>query len=256
MAKDMWKIMRLRSGHGERDAANFLGPAHAKEPYLVTYWSFAVWNDEHKVIVDTAVNEEDEHLWYTDVPNIIKPEERLPRQIKDNLGWDVEDVDTVILTHLHWDHTGYNYVFKNADFYVQREEYEYGIRYGQTPGFPFFHKKANFDKTAVPYHRWRFVDGEAQIFPGLMVIPTPGHSKAMQSVLVNTDEGAACITGDAVNTLYSIENDFVTGVMMDAEAQRATYRKIRQVADVILTSHDVNSDSCYDHQTGGWPKLD
>lgn len=256
MANDEWHIMRLYGGYGNRMAAqNFMGPDHYGEVYPVPYWAFAVWNDEHKILVDTAVGEQDEHLWYTNVPNIMTEEQKLPNNLKAALGWETDDVDIVINTHLHWDHTGNNHLFKNATFYVQREDYEYGIKYGQNEGFAKFYKKSNFDKTAVPYHKWHFVDGEEQILPGILLFPTPGHGKAMQSVLVYTDEGEACIAGDAVNTMYSIENDLVTVAMMDAQAQRDSYAKIRQVADVILTSHELPGETAYDHQTSGWPKL-
>ena len=254
MAKDTWNIMRLKGGSSRRNAANFIGPEHDGEPYDVPFWFFAVWNDEHKIIVDTTAGE-DEHLWYTDVPNIILPEEKLPVQIKNALGWDMEDVDIVINTHLHWDHTGYNKAFPNATFYVQREEYEYGINYGMEPGFPLFYKKDNFDKTAVPYHRWHFAEGEEQILPGLMLIPVRGHGKAPQMVLVSTESGEACITGDAVNTMYSLENDYLTPAMMDPDGQLEAYKKVRQIAEFCITSHDLQDEKCYDHQTGGWPEL-
>lgn len=108
-----WKIMRLRCGHTVRDAVNFLGVAHAKEDYQVTFWSYAIWNEQYKILVDTGVNREDEQPWYTKVPNIVKDEERLDRQLEDHLGWKPEEVDAVIFTHLHYDHTGYAYLFKN-----------------------------------------------------------------------------------------------------------------------------------------------
>ena len=252
--KNTWNVMRLKGGSARRNAANFIGPEHDGEPYDVPFWFFAIWNDEHKIIVDTTAGDE-ERLWYTDVPNVIPEEEKLPVQIKSALGWDMEDVDTVINTHLHWDHTGYNKDFPNAVFCVRREEYEYGINYGMQPGFSFFYKLDHFDKTAVPYHRWHFVDGEEELFPGLMLIPASGHGKAPQMVLVCTEEGEACITGDVVNTMYSIENDYVTAAVMDPEGQIETYEKIRQIADFCLTSHDLAYEQCYDHQTGNWPVL-
>lgn len=254
MAKNTWNIMRLRAGETKRKAGGFLGLGHANEEFTVTYWIFAVWNDEHKIVIDTGVNEEDEDPWYTSIPNLVKPEERLPRQLKDNLGWEVEDVDTVILTHLHYDHTGYAYLFKNADFYVQREEYEYGINCVQE-GFGLFYKKSNFDKNAIKYSSLRLLDGETQILPGIVCIPTRGHTVGHQSVLVDTAEGAICVTGDAVNAKLALDEEINAGPLVDGIAQKNAYKKIKQVAQMVCTAHDMDAEDVYDHQTSGFPKI-
>ena len=98
-----WNIMRLRGGTTPRKKTAMFGNAKAAEDMLVTYWCFAVWNDEHKIIIDCGVNEEDEHPWYNPPANTVPPEDKLPAQL-DYLGWKPEDVDTVIFTHLHYDH--------------------------------------------------------------------------------------------------------------------------------------------------------
>ena len=252
--ENVWNIMRLRQGNTLRDAAGFLGPEHAGEEYQVTFWCFAVWNDTHKIMVDTGISLADEHPWYTDIPIIFTPEERLERQLADNLGWTFDDIDTVIHTHLHYDHTGHNREMRNAVFYVQKEEYEWALTCPAT-GFGFAYNKSNYDKTSVPYYNWRFVEGEQLIYPGIMVFPTPGHGHMHQSVLVNTKDGAACITGDAANTLVSLEKELAVGPLQDAYAQMESYKKIKQVSELIITAHDINSDTCYDHQTDGWPRI-
>lgn len=249
-----WKIMRLRCGQTVRDAVNFLGAAHAKEDYQVTFWSYAIWNEQYKILVDTGVNREDEQPWYTKVPNIVKDEERLDRQLEDHLGWKPEEVDAVIFTHLHYDHTGYAYLFKNAEFYVQKQEYEYGIHAGTT-GFGLAYKKSNFDKHAVKYTNWRFLEGETMVFPGLLCFPTPGHTVGHQSVLADTEEGAVCITGDAVNCLEILVKDINAGPLVTGTGQKESYAKIRQVAERVCTSHDMDSECVYDHQTGGFPEI-
>lgn len=247
-----WNIMRLRGGTTPRKKTGMFGNAKAAEDMLVTYWSFAVWNDTHKIIIDCGVNEEDETPWYTSVKNTVPPEQKLPAQLAF-LGWKPEDVDTVIFTHLHYDHTGYAYLFKNARFYVQRKEYEVGMNQEQK-GYFAFYKRANYDKTAIKYSSWRFLDGETEIHPGVMAIPTPGHAIGHQSILVDTAEGAVCVTGDAVNVKFALDNNTTHGLPLhDGIAQLASYEKIRQVADRVATAHDENSDEVYDHQTSGFP---
>jgi N-acyl homoserine lactone hydrolase len=100
------------------------------------------------------------------------------------------DVACVINTHLHFDHCGGNRLFAGVPIYVQRIERE----------------AAKEDDYTVP--RWvefdgaRYVelDGEAEVVPGVRVVPTPGHSPGHQSVLVETYEGLVVVAGDVAYT--------------------------------------------------------
>ncbi len=66
-------------------------------------------------------------------------------QLKEHLGWEPEDVDIVIHTHLHYDHAGNDYLFKNAKFIIQRDEFEYGMNCPET-GFGFAFNKKRYDQ--------------------------------------------------------------------------------------------------------------
>lgn len=249
-----WTVMRLRAGDTPRKKTAMFGNARATEDMLATYWVFAVWNDEHRIIVDCGVNEEDETPWYPAPKNNVPDDQKLPAQL-EYLGWKPEDVDTVIFTHLHYDHTGYAYLFKDARFYVQRSEYEIAMNEPQQ-GYFAFYKRSNYDKHAIRYSAWRFLDGETEIYPGLMAIPTPGHAVGHQSVLVDTDEGAVCITGDAVNVKYALDNNVTNGLpLYDGIAQLRSYEKIRQIADRVATAHDEDAPGVYNHQVSGFPLI-
>lgn len=254
MDNSTWNIMRLRAGDTPRKKTAMYGNAKASEDMLATYWTFALWNDEHKIIVDCGVNEEDETPWYNAPANNVPANEKLPAQLSF-LGWEPDDVDTVIFTHLHYDHTGYAYLFKRAKFFVQRAEYDAAMNRPQE-GYFAFYKRSNYDKTAIRYSAWCFLDGETEIYPGIIAVPTPGHSIGHQSLLIDTSEGAVCITGDAVNVKYAIDHNVTNGLpIYDGLAQLNSYKKIRQIADRIITAHDEVSPDVYDHQTSGFPIL-
>ena len=224
-----WTVMRLRAGDTPRKKTAMFGNARATEDMLATYWVFAVWNDEHRIIVDCGVNEEDETPWYPAPKNNVPDDQKLPAQL-EYLGWKPEDVDTVIFTHLHYDHTGYAYLFKDARFYVQRSEYEIAMNEPQQ-GYFAFYKRSNYDKHAIRYSAWRFV-------------------------LVDTDEGAVCITGDAVNVKYALDNNVTNGLpLYDGIAQLRSYEKIRQIADRVATAHDEDAPDVYNHQVSGFPLI-
>jgi N-acyl homoserine lactone hydrolase len=100
------------------------------------------------------------------------------------------DVKIVINSHLHFDHCGQNAVFKHAPFYVQRSELERARR----------HEKATAEWFDFAGARFELLDGDAEIAPGVRVVATPGHTVGHQSVLVETEGGAAVMIGDAAYT--------------------------------------------------------
>ena len=128
------------------------------------------------VLVDTGMidstPELDEEWHPTTYP------ERIPR----------EGVVAVVNTHLHFDHCGGNRLFAGSGvpIYVQRAEREAA----REPDYTV--------PEWVEFAGARYVelDGEAEIVPGVRVLPTPGHSPGHQSVLVDTEDGLVVVAGD------------------------------------------------------------
>jgi N-acyl homoserine lactone hydrolase len=96
------------------------------------------------------------------------------------------DVVCVINTHLHFDHCGGNRLFAGTPTHVQRVEREAARADGYTIA-----EWVEFDGATYVEH-----DGEAEILPGVRVLPTPGHTPGHQSVLVDTDDGLVVLAGD------------------------------------------------------------
>jgi N-acyl homoserine lactone hydrolase len=96
------------------------------------------------------------------------------------------DIVCVINTHLHFDHCGGNRLFAGVPIHVQRVEREAARADDYTIA-----EWVDFDGATYVEH-----DGEAEIAPGVRLLPTPGHTPGHQSVLVNTDEGLVVVGGD------------------------------------------------------------
>jgi N-acyl homoserine lactone hydrolase len=96
------------------------------------------------------------------------------------------DVVCVINTHLHFDHCGGNRLFAGKPIHVQRSEREAARADDYT--IPSW---VEFEGATYVEH-----DGEAEIAPGIRVLPTPGHTAGHQSVLVDTDDGLVVLGGD------------------------------------------------------------
>ncbi len=160
---------------------------------------FLVEGNGMKIMVDTGMSDtEIAHKYHH--PGSTQPEGyAIPDQLK-KMGVDPSEIDAVILTHLHWDHCYHLHAFTNAKFYVQQIEYafakepiplyhksyEYPALYGMTPQFDGI--------------EFELLDGETEIFDGISVYPSPGHSVGHQTVVVNTTEGEFHCCGDLVFT--------------------------------------------------------
>lgn len=248
---DTWKLMALKLGISCSDKSIFTC-ADGVGTYLeIPIWSVAIWNDEHKIIVDTGYHDDKWVVEYCNLPSVMKEEEKIQNIIKDKLGWSVDDVDIVINTHLHYDHCGNNNLFKNAKFYVSRTEWDFANN--PLPSQRGIYYEPLFDYRAVQYFDWNFIDGEAEILPGIMAFPTPGHTPGHMSLIVKTEEGVVCVAGDCVNLVENIRDNKPPQISYSNVMQFNSYDEIRKRAEFIIPGHEcwaVESG-----QTSNFPKI-
>lgn len=161
------------------------------------------------------------------------------------IGLKPEDIEIVILTHLHWDHSQNNNLFKNAEFIMQKEE----LRYAIAPLPP--HRMTYEAFTAGMRPGWfdtppkvRVIDGDKEITDGVSVICTPGHTPGFQSVVVRSQKGNIVIAADTVNTFENwgssaLGTHLPGGVLVNLEDYLQSMEKIEEIADIVLPGHDA-----------------
>lgn len=111
------------------------------------------------------------------------------------LGHTRSEVIGIVICHLHFDHCGESRLFPGVPIYVQKAEYEATREKDYTvPEWVDF-----------PGARYAFLGGDAEPWPGVHILSTPGHTPGHQSVLVDTDEGGVLLTGQAVYDLAEYE---------------------------------------------------
>jgi glyoxylase-like metal-dependent hydrolase (beta-lactamase superfamily II) len=148
-----------------------------------------------------------------------------------------DDVRTVVMTHLHWDHCHGSSLLPRARFVVQDRELRYGVYpaeqdrrvYEFTRGAPFLADLPRMDA----------VDGPAEVAPGVTVIATPGHSPGHQSVLVETASGPYLIAGDMIDLYENWTDRVPSGPTVDVDAWERSYDELTALDAEVLPGHDV-----------------
>ncbi len=149
-----------------------------------------------------------------------------------------EDIDLLICTHFDGDHAGNHAAFPNAQFVVQREHYE--VARNGHPRFAVM--RSQWD---VPTSRYRLIDGDFELLPGLELIETSGHVPGHQSVLVRLPQtGPVLLAIDAVARRENFVPDRTAGPMdLDQEGAIASTRKLldlvqREHVSLVIFGHD------------------
>ena len=110
----------------------------------------------------------------------------------NSIGLKPQDIDTVILTHLHFDHADNVGLFPQARFILQKREWEYA----QSP-LPIQRSRYKPQTLRELEHLDLVLVGDGyEVEPGVNVILVPGHTKGQQAVVVNTCEGRYVLAGD------------------------------------------------------------
>ena len=149
-------------------------------PKVEAVYAYAVPHPSGLVLLDTGIGAADEETeaWY-------RPQ-RIPLQhaLSEN-GWTLDDVHLVVNCHLHFDHCGGNPLLLGRRVVAQRTE----LATARAGGYTF--------EELVEGATYEELDGEAEVLPGVHVIPTPGHTDGHQSVAVVCDDGSIVLAGQS-----------------------------------------------------------
>jgi N-acyl homoserine lactone hydrolase len=149
-------------------------------------------------------------------------------------GLKPEDIDIIIHTHLHNDHCENDYKCTKARVYVQKAEYDFFLQ-----PHPLDHR---YFPDLLEDVEVVLVEGDTEIVEGIQVLLTPGHTVGGQSVVVNTSQGKAVITGFCCNEQnFPASGPVVApGVHINAIDAYESARKVREMADILLPLHDLS----------------
>jgi N-acyl homoserine lactone hydrolase len=226
---DYYTIQPLRLGTIRRKKENMSYKCGVVDIINFPLISYYLEGASQKIIVDTGGTPPDGVKWQ---PYFRTENESLDKALH-NIGVSPEEIDIVILTHLHWDHASNNCLFPKARFIVQKQEYDYLIT-------PEPEAKEGYDLGLVLKTEYELVDGDGTVIPGISVVLAPGHSAGMQCVVVETRAGKYILGGDLVTLFenWEAEPHIPNGVYYDLNVMLESLEKIDGIHGIVLPGHD------------------
>jgi len=171
------------------------------------------------------------------------------------IGLTTEDIDFVILSHLHSDHAGgivgFNSKgeriprFPNAKYIIQTEEWKYALQPDERTRATYMVE--NF-KVLDESGQIELVNGEKEIVPGIRVKLTGGHTKGQQVIFIQGGEEAIVYPSDIIPTVSHLRVPYVAGVdiypLEVMEEKRKLINDCLQNNWMIAFDHEIDPKLC------------
>ncbi len=207
----------------------------------------------HNVLVDPGLGnkytEKQKKIWK------IKNEPSVVESLAA-IGLTPDDIDVVVLTHLHFDHSGACTrfdeagrvvpTFRRAKHFIQRGEWEDATHPDErTKGTYFLENYVPLQEAGLV----EFLDGDAEIVPGVSVVVTGGHTKHHQIIFARSQGKTAVYLGGIVSSVnhikiaYTMAFDLYPVEVM--EWRRKLYPKAIEENWIICLEHDPQYPAIY-----------
>ena len=220
-------------------ANSFMFPAdddHAT-PHPIDFFIWVVRNENRTILIDTGFDTGEARR--RDIPLVVEPHEALKR-----IGVDAETVETVVVTHLHFDHAGTLDRYPGAHFHVQESEVAFATGPCMCDGV--LNDAYSVDHVCTLVRkiysgRVQFHDGDGVVAPGITVHRVGGHTRGMQCVKVATQSGAVVLASDATHYYENFETRKPFRITLDVADTLASYTRLEELATSrkhIVPGHD------------------
>lgn len=161
----------------------------------VTSGPVYIWliNGDEKIVVDAGVAE-------TAIYPVEGGGERGVVKALAQEGVRPEEVEKLVLTHLHFDHCANVQLFHNARVYVQRREWKFAMN--PLPVLRDLYVQKYLE--TIESMDLCLLNGDAEVSEGLRLVTLPGHTPGLQGVVVDSGSGKYLMASDHFYTYINI----------------------------------------------------
>ena len=235
---DTYEIYAVRYGHHPRKSAeNFIGGDDHETDMPLDYFVWAIKGAGKTYVLDTGFD-----------PEVAKRRGRITtlpiHEGLKSIGVDVDQVEDVVISHMHYDHAGNLGLFPNARFHIQDAEMAYCTGRCMCHAIMRFPFEAQDVEAMVrrgfegegPFH-----DGDTELAPGITLHKLGGHTKGLQVMRVNTQRGPVVLASDATHLYANLERNHPFPVLADVGDYLEGLQTLRKLAPTmahIVPGHD------------------
>ncbi len=207
-----------------------------KRPINMYFWLIQTAN--RNILVDTGTGND----FATRYPNYISPLELL-----NKVGLKPSDIDTIIISHPHFDHVDALEFYRNtnATVYIQRDSYRFMVEEATESAVirndGLFPRKK--DATMLLDLAWegrlKILDGDTDLYPGIRLVKVGGHFPGLQITVVQTGAKPVVLASDAVHQYDNLEKNIALGIYQgDFGDVAKAFETIRKIDGVVVAGHD------------------
>lgn len=167
------------------DFGYFVRPAEETStgsPRVEAVLGYVVEHSDGVLLFDTGMGS------HPDVDSHYRPSRTYLHEAVRTAGFRLDEITEVANCHLHFDHCGGNPLLAGLPFFAQAKE----LQEARTT------KDYTLPELLDPVGtHWQELSGEAEVVPGVTLIPTPGHTNGHQSLIVRGDDGVVIVAGQS-----------------------------------------------------------
>jgi len=259
-----YSIWLLEYGHIPNQAMSvFLAGQHNQGVHLMPFSYLVLKGEGHIAMVDVGMDPgQDEYArLLAEKDNVV--DWQPPQNVLAKIGLKPGDVDTVFLTHAHYDHMGNLMAFPKAQFFIQKREYQDWLgalslpkRYKNVLMAVNPQDLANAKKL-VESGRMTLIDGaQENVLPGIHLRPAyDGHTFASQMVIVENQDssGTWVYCGDLAYTRANLTGINGDGIYVPVGIAVGTPYNLMKSYDEMLKIISGKLDHVIiGHETDSW----
>lgn len=234
-----WEVhaVKYADRNARTRADSFIFDDNHDAPHAMDYFMWVLRRDKEVILVDTGYDD-------TEATDRDRPIRMNPHEALAPLGLKADDITTVIVTHLHYDHAGGLHLFPNATLHMQTAEMAFATgpcMCHDTLRMPFTAGHICEAVRRLYAGKLVFHDGDGEIAEGVTVHCIGGHSRGLQCVRVRTSAGWLVLASDAAHYYENFQARKPFPIVVDLQNMLDGYDTLYRLASsasLIIPGHD------------------